>query len=104
MKLIHKFTLWYLVVTFFVLIVGGILSYHTIKTEVDREQARYLKRSIDFTVEELTKGIFPDSLSQNRIEIRKVDTDLPEIDFFVRDTMVWRNYLKRMEPQVKVSA
>jgi len=104
MKLIYKFSLWYLVITFFVLIIGGVLSYYTIKNEVDREQARYLKKNIDFTVQELTRGIFPDSLSQNRMEITRLAPNTPEIDFLVRDTMVWRDYLKRMEPQVKVSA
>lgn len=103
MKLIHKFTLWYLIITFFVLIIGGVLSYNTVKKEVDREQARYLKKNIDFTIQELNRGVIPDSLSQNRIAIRRLSGAAPVEGFLVSDTLVYHNYLKRMEPQVKVS-
>lgn len=104
MKLIHKFTLLYLLITLVVLIMGGVFSYHVIKKEVDKEQTRYLKRNIDFTMQELSRGIYPDSLFQNKMEVQTLDMSIPEIEFFVRDTLVWLNYLKRFEPQVKVSA
>jgi len=104
MKLIHKFTLLYLLITVVVLIIGGVFSYHVIKKEVDKEQTRYLKRNVDFTMQELSRGIYPDSLFQNKMEIQTLDMSVPEIEFFVRDTLVWLNYLKRFEPQVKVSA
>jgi len=103
MRLIHKFTIVYLIITFFVLIIGGVLAYKTVKSEVDNEQARYLKKNIDFTISEITRGVIPDSLSQHRMEIRRLGDDQPETPFFVRDTLVWHGYLKRMEPQVKVS-
>lgn len=103
MKLIQKFTLWYLVATFFVLVIGGIFSFKSIKKEVDREQARYLKKNIDFTIQQLTNGVLPDSLFQNRIEVKEVSKALEEGDFLIKDTLVWHNYLKRMEPQIKVS-
>lgn len=103
MKLIHKFTLWYLLTTFFVLMIGGFISYHTTKAEIDREQARYLKKNIDFTIKELSKGIFPDSLLQHKMEIKKMDFNAPVIKFKVSDTLIWHHYLKRMEPQVKVT-
>lgn len=104
MKLIQKFTLLYLLITVVVLIIGGVFSYHVIKKEVDKEQTRYLKRNIDFTMQELSRGIYPDSLFQNKMEVQRLDMSVPEIEFFVRDTLVWLNYLKRFEPQVKVSA
>lgn len=103
MKLIQKFTLWYLVATFFVLVIGGVFSFKSIKKEVDREQARYLKKNIDFTIQQLTNGVLPDSLFQNKIEVKEVSKALEESDFLIKDTLVWHNYLKRMEPQIKVS-
>lgn len=103
MKLIHKFTLWYLVATLFVLIIGGIFSFKSIKKEVDREQARYLKKNIDFTIQQLNNGVIPDSLFQNKIEVKRVSKALDEEEFLIKDTLVWHGYLKRMEPQVKVS-
>jgi signal transduction histidine kinase len=103
MKLIQKFTLWYLVATFLVLVVGGFFSFQSIKKEVDREQARYLKKNIDFTIQHLTNGVIPDSLFQNKIEVQKVSKAEDENEFLIKDTLVWHGYLKRMEPQIKVS-
>lgn len=103
MKLIHKFTLWYLIATLFVLIIGGIFSFKSIKKEVDREQARYLKKNIDFTIQQLNNGVIPDSLFQNKIEVKRVSKSLDDDEFLIKDTLVWHGYLKRMEPQVKVS-
>lgn len=119
MKLIQKFTLWYLIATFFVLVIGGVFSFNSIKKEVDREQARYLKKNIDFTVRQLTNGVVPDSLFQYKIDIKEVsaalapalnfdlgsdlDSDLEGEEFLIQDTLVWHGYLKRLEPQIKVS-
>lgn len=103
MKLIQKFTLWYLIGTFFVLVVGGVFSFRSIKAEVDREQVRYLKKNIDFTIQQLNNGIIPDSLFQNKMEIKEVSKTLNQDDFLINDTLVWHGYLKRMEPQIKVS-
>ncbi len=103
MKLIQKFTLWYLVATFLVLAVGGVFSFNSIKKEVDREQARYLKKNIDFTIQQLNNGVIPDSLFQNKIEVKEVSNLYDEDEFLIRDTLVWHGYLKRMEPQIKVS-
>ncbi len=112
MRLIQKFTLWYLIATFFVLVVGGVFSFNSIKKEVDREQARYLKKNIDFTIQQLTKGVIPDSLFQNKIEVIKVNETnqvleaseaIDDSEFLIKDTLVWHGYLKRLEPQIKVS-
>src|SRR5690606_25166307 len=48
--------------------------------------------------------VIPDSLSQNKIEIRRMGASSAEEGFRVSDTLVYHNYLKRMEPQVKVTA
>lgn len=103
MKLIQKFTLWYLVITFIVLIIGGVFAYHSIKSEVDYEQVRYLRKNIDFTIRELHKGVMPDSLSQNRMEISELAMSTPRTKLVVADTMVYTRYLRRKEPQLKVS-
>src|SRR5690606_27064996 len=103
MKLIQKFTLWYLVITFVVLIIGGLLSYYSIKSEVDHEQVKYLRKNIDFTIRELNKGIIPDSLSQNRMEISELAMSTPKTKLLVTDTLVYTRYLRRKEPQLKVS-
>src|SRR5690606_9487599 len=103
MKLIQKFTLWYLVITFIVLIIGGVFAYHSIKSEVDYEQVRYLRKNIDFTIRELQKGVMPDSLSQNRMEISELAMSTHKTKLAVTDTMVYTRYLRRKEPQLKVS-
>lgn len=103
MKLIQKFTLWYLVITFVVLVIGGVFSYYSIKSEVDHEQVKYLRKNIDFTIRELNRGVIPDSLSQNRMEINELAMSTPRTKLLVTDTLVYTRYLRRKEPQLKVS-
>jgi len=103
MKLIQRFTIWYLVITFVVLIIGGLFSYYSIKSEVDHEQVKYLRKNIDFTIQELKRGVIPDSLSQNRMEISELALTTKRTKLDVTDTVVYTRYLRRKEPQLKVS-
>src|SRR5690606_7216692 len=77
--------------------------YHSIKSEVDYEHVRYLRKNIDFTIRELHKGVMPDSLSQNRMEISELAMSTPRTKLVVADTMAYTRYLRRKEPQLKVS-
>lgn len=104
MKLTYKFAVWYLLITLGVLIIGGVISFYNIKHEIDQEQARYLKHRIDFIAREIQRGIPVDSLSNHKIEIRLLNVADPEIQLTVTDTMIWHDYMKRKESEVKVSA
>lgn len=102
MRLVHKFTVWYLAITFVVLAIGGIILFFTIRAEVDFEEALMLKERLDRAAARLEKGVDPDHLRRHRIEVKELDMALPEIEFDRTDTIAYHEYLQRNENQVKV--
>lgn len=102
MRLVHKFTIWYLAITFVVLAIGGIILFFTIRAEVDFEEALMLRERLDRAVARLEKGVDPEHLRRHKIEVRELDMALPEIEFDRTDTIAYHEYLQRNEKQVKV--
>ena len=103
MRLVHKFTIWYLAITFVVLAVGGVILFIRIRTEVDFEEAYMLRERLDFAAARLEKGAPPERLRRHNIEVRELDMSLPEMGFVTTDTLAFHEFVQRMEKQVKVS-
>lgn len=103
MKLVHKFTIWYLIITFLVLAVGGVILFFRIRTEVDFEEALMLRERLEHAAGRLEKGVSPDRLRRHNIEVRELDTALPEMEFVTSDTLAYHEFVQRLEKQVKVS-
>ncbi len=100
MKLINQFTVWYLVVTVTVLCVGGVILYHNIRYEIDKEQSRELKRWLDQVAEKLDRGVPVEKLNKIPVEIRQLK-DTTSIAFHVIDTVAIHRQLQRPERQLK---
>jgi signal transduction histidine kinase len=104
MKLINKFTIWYLIITFAVLGIGGLIVFNNVQSEVDIEEARELHTWIDNAAAQLRKGKAVKQLHKDQIEVRVLDTDSPEIPFTSYDTLALHEQLQRMERHMKVKA
>lgn len=102
MRLVHKFTVWYLAITFVVLAFGGIILFFTIRAEVDFEEALMLRERLERAARRLREGGDPEQLRRHHIEVKELDFDLPEIEFDRTDTLAYHEYLQRNENQVKV--
>ena len=103
MKLTYKFAIWYLALTLVVLLIGGVISYHNTQEEINKEQARHLRHRIDFLAGEIKKGVPVRTLASDKFEIRVLPASQPLLPMTVSDTLIWHNYLKRKEPEVKVA-
>lgn len=103
MKLVFKFSIWYLVITLLALAIGGVIAYREIKEEVDFEQSLYLRGKMDAAVRRLSRGMHPDSLAKHNMEIRQLSYALPEMRTHITDTVVMHQFLQRLEQQIKVS-
>ena len=103
MKLVQKFTIWYLISTLVVLAIGGIILFFAIRAEVDFEEALMLRERLNRAAHRLENGIDPDHLRRRNIEVRELDMALPEIEFDRSDTLAYHEFLQRMEKQVKVT-
>lgn len=87
MKLVDKFTIWFILITAIVLLAGGVLVFNRVQTEVDNEAIRRIKSHIDYIASQLRQGISPSALSGEYIQIVEIDKQLPEIRLQVYDTM-----------------
>lgn len=107
MKLFTKFLLIYLAVSVVVLGIGGIISYHIIKDEIDKELKFEFLDRIDRVTYLLEQG-------KTFAKFREIDQDenlvIVPLDTFkenntqVSDTLIWDDRFEREEKNVKVSA
>jgi signal transduction histidine kinase len=104
MRIIAKFTLYYLSVTLVVLLAGGFIVYQSVQEEVDKEEALELKGWLDNTAERLERGTSIRRLNHDPIEIKKVRANLPDIPFHSYDTIAMHHQLQRLERHLKAKA
>lgn len=102
MRLVPKFTLWYLAITFLVLLISGFIQFFTFRAKIDFEEAMMLRERLNFAARRLEKGATPEQLRRRRIEVVELDMDQPEIEFTISDTLAYHEFLQRDEKQVKV--
>jgi signal transduction histidine kinase len=87
MRLIDKFTIWFIVITSLVLVAGGLIVFTRVQHEVDREAIRRIKRQINNTAKELAQGKAPAELQTEYLTIAELDRQAPPIKLAVYDTM-----------------
>ncbi len=105
MKLLVKTTLYYLLLTLAVFGVGGWITYDVFKKEVDLELDRYLLRELWKVEGAIESGIPISSLINENIQICNKDKELvSESKPVFLDTLVYHTFLKRMEPNRKITA
>src|SRR5690554_22655 len=103
MKLINKFTLWYLGISSVVLLLGGIMIFQKLESEIDFEQGMELERQLDSYAEKLKNGKAPERLERDRLEIAELPLEAALQPLNVRDTLAWHDPLEQMERQLKAS-
>jgi signal transduction histidine kinase len=105
MKLLVKTSLYYLILTLAVFGVGGLITYDVFHDEVERELDRYLLRELWKVEAAMENGIPASSLINENIQIcMKEGEGIGETPPVFLDTIVFHPYLKRMEPNRKVTA
>lgn len=104
MKIITRFTLYYLGVTLIVLLVGGFIVYHNVQAEVDKEESLELKGWLDNTARRIRHGTSLAKLNVDPVHVRIIDAGMPDIPFSVYDTIAMHRQLQRMERHLKAKA
>ena len=102
MKLIYKYTLWYLIISLAVFVVGGVITYQILKREISLEQERFLQERLTY-VERMVERRQPDStLVRDKILVQPLKNATAETPIFFSDTVVMHSTLERMEPHTKL--
>lgn len=101
MKLINQFTIWYLGISIIVFLIGGLIIFYKLESEIDFEQGRELERQLDRYARKMEFMNDPSSLSKDRLEIRELPLDQALVPFQLGDTLAWHEPLEQVERQVK---
>lgn len=101
MKLVSKFAVWYLTITTFVLLLGGIFVFRSVQQENDEEEVRRVRGLIEDAVASLEKGAQPDSLRSDKVDVRLLPMDKDVVAFQTIDTMAWHSHFQGTERQIK---
>ena len=98
MKLFAKSTLFYLLTSFIVFTIGGIVTYNEVKKEVDRETDYYLNETFQRLVGEMQLGKSISVLSNDKVRIDRLDNSMVKDTFRVySDTISKHPLLNRPE-------
>ncbi len=87
MKLINRLSLWYLVITTFVLFASGLSVFYFVQREIEIEVTRRLKRDIDHAARLLKNGVPVDSLAGSQLEVSELPFNAPLVKLQVTDSM-----------------
>jgi len=105
MRLVDKFTIWFLIITAVVLLAGGLIVFTRVQNEVDHEAIRRIKSHIDNIAMQLEQGRSPEELKSEYVEIMEIDPGVPEIDINVYDTMaVYRPRMRALDRKLTVES
>lgn len=101
MKLINRLTLWYLTITFFILLVGSGLVFYFVEREVISEESHRLVGIIRYSKKLLIKGAPMPRLLDGQTSVTEMDTSLAEIPITVKDTSAYdvptRHFQRKLE-------
>ena len=87
MKLINRLTIWYLVITTLVLLVGGFIVFVRVEAEIETEVSHRLARNIDHVADLLREGVPMDSIEEEQTRIKLIDYDRPIVELHIKDSM-----------------
>lgn len=104
MKLVDKFTLWFVAIVFLVTPVSMSISYHNIKRNIDRAEAERLKDVNDHIANQLRRGEPTSRYTEGQpIKISEI-SKLPSQTIQVSETSLFNNDLKRNECRLIVDS
>lgn len=105
MRLLDKFTIWFIVITSLVLVAGGLIVFTRVQYEVDQEAIRRIKSNIDNIASQLEQGKSVAEVKSEYVEITEIDPREPEIDINVYDTMaVYRPRMQALDRKLTVES
>lgn len=105
MRLVDKFTIWFLLITAFVLLTGGVIVFTRVQHEVDREAIRRIKSHIDEIAAQLEKNTPVAELESEYVQIVEIDPNVPPIGLQIYDTMaVYRPNMRALDRKLTVES
>ena len=105
MRLVDKFTIWFIAITTLVLVAGGLIVFNSVQHEIDQEAIRRIKSHIDNVAKELDQGKSAVELQSEHVLITEIDAAAPIVELEVYDTMaVYRPRMEALDRKLTVES
>lgn len=104
MKLINKFTSWYLGISAFVFLVGGILTFYSFESHIEIAQAKEQEKLLRHICQKIENGVPYEKLVREQLHIAEIPYNSPIKKVSLSDTLAWSPQLQRIDRQIKASA
>ncbi|PZF71826.1 sensor histidine kinase [Taibaiella soli] len=78
MKIVSKFTMWYLCISLIAMLIGGVFAYYQVRNGINNAETERLKNYNDIIAEQIRTGNAPDKYMRGRpVEIKILGKDAP---------------------------
>jgi signal transduction histidine kinase len=104
MKLIDRFTLWYLFISAIVLVIGGMLVFNSVQNEILTEEDRRLRDTVKLIASSLEKGTEIDDIAGHQVVIEELPQTAALIPMHVTDTLAWFAPHQHYERELRATA
>jgi len=105
MKLINKFTLWYLCITLAAMLVGVAIAYNKVKSGIDEAEINRLKVYNDQMARQMQRGVSPDTYMRGRpADIKLLLNEVPVKKYEVLEHSFYNTMLQHKECRLTVTS
>lgn len=102
MKLVVKITLYFVLISSIVFLIGAVFSYNAISREIDIEERLFLKERLQSVVGFLEHRNPTHEISRDKMVITPLDELVSDSEIVFTDTLVTHSTLNRIEPHLKL--
>lgn len=103
MKLINIITLWFLGITLAALMIGTVVIYEKLGSEIDFELGMELDRQIESYADRIAQGAPVEKLLYDKLQIKEIPMGWPTEGLWLRDTLAYHDPMNQNETQLKAS-
>lgn len=104
MRLIDKFTLWYVLISAIVLLTGSLILFNMVEAEIIGEESRRLKDKVEMIARNLYDGEEVEDIEGLQVLIEELNFDAAPLPLRIVDTLAWFQPHNHNERALKAEA
>jgi signal transduction histidine kinase len=102
MNIVTRLTLFFILASLLVFIIGGVITFQVMKKEIDSEQNRFLKERLGHTLKMIERKNIGKEIIRDKVHIKPLITKVKDSKIEYSDTLVMHSTLQRPEWHTKL--